>query len=126
MTPGKWFVRLVSTGRLHPTDNQPPPLPSVLFRVGQAVALNVEDDIDADRGEGEPLFLYRGHPGRITDPNHMHILTDWVGLEESPWSYAFGSTAFPDGTCHGLTAITEDEYAVRAKAIADGKRRTTD
>jgi hypothetical protein len=107
------------------TENAPPPLPSELFRVGQAVAL-IGDDISISRLEGEPLFLYRGHPGRITDPNDMHVLTDWVGLEESPWSFAFGFTAFPDGTCRGLTAITDEDYAIRAKAIADGKRPTTD
>ncbi|ALE07815.1 hypothetical protein AL755_13265 [Arthrobacter sp. ERGS1:01] len=96
-----------------------------MFRVGQAVAL-LGDDINVDRREGEPLFFYRGHPGRITDPNGMHILTEWVGFEESPWSFAFGFTAFHDGTCRGLTAITEEEYAIRAKAIAEGKRPTTD
>lgn len=109
------------------TLNEPPPLPPELFRVGQAVALNLEEDISIPRLEGEPLFLYRGHPGRITDPNYMHILTDWVGLENSPWSYAFGFTAVPDdGPCPGLTAITEAEYTIRAKAIAEGKRPTTD
>ena len=111
----------------HSSENLPPPLPYELFRVGQTVALNLEDDISVDRRDEEPLFLYRGHPGRITDPNFMHILTDWVGFEESPWSYAFGFTALSDdGPCPGLTAITEEEYAIRAKAIGEGKRPLLD
>lgn len=103
------------------------PLPRKLFLVGQTVALRSPEDIDANEiwhSEGEPLFLYRGHPGRITDPSPMHILVDWAGFEESTWSLDFGFTATSKGPCPGLTDITEEEYESRCKEIAEGKRPT--
>ncbi|MDJ0315783.1 hypothetical protein CVV68_01210 [Arthrobacter livingstonensis] len=108
-------------------DNESEPLPPELFLIGQTVALRSSADLDANdiwHNDGEPLFLYRGHPGRITDPNLMHILVEWAGFENSDWSLAFGFTASAKGPCSGLMAITEDEYDRRCKEIAAGKRPT--
>ncbi|MCZ2404764.1 hypothetical protein IV498_16665 [Paenarthrobacter sp. Z7-10] len=105
-------------------------LPANLIVVGQAVAHRIPGDIALEPDEvqsGHPAFLYHGHPGHITDPTPQHILVDWAGLEESPWSYAYGiSVPILGGPCDGLTAISEAEFRRRAQRLADGLAPTPD
>lgn len=108
-------------------DDETLALPIELLLVGQAVAFRSSEDVDAAdvwHNEGEPLFLYRGHPGRITDACPMHILIEWAGFENSDWSLAVGFTSPDEGPCDSLTAITEEEHYRRCREIAEGKRPT--
>ena len=103
------------------------PLPQSLLREGQKVAFNSGEccETDSFTPDGQPKVLYSGHPGVITDPPPQHILVDWFGLEDDVWSFAFGFTAMgTDLPIVGLTAIGEDEYSARCKAIEQGNPPT--
>lgn len=94
-----------------------------LMVLGQYVAYTGEDVPVREEPPrpGRPSTLYHGHPGRITDPMQEHIIADWVGIEDTPFSWANGfSVTYRGGPCPGLAPLTEQEYELRKDRIARG------
>ncbi len=93
---------------------------------GQLVA-SLGEDVEAREvpRPGYPSVLFYGHPGRITDPTPQHIIVDWVGIEDTPFSWANGeSVESIGGPCLSLEPLTADEYVVRKERIMRGQRPT--
>lgn len=94
-----------------------------LILLGQYVAYLCEDVLVREEPPrpGRPSRLYHGHPGVITDPLQEHIIVDWVGIEDTPFSWANGaSVAYRGGPCPSLEPLTVKEYELRKNRIARG------
>lgn len=95
---------------------------------GQYVAYLCEDVVVRDEPPlpGRPSMLYHGHPGVITDPVQEHIIVDWVGIEDTPFSWANGaSVAYRGGPCPSLEPLTKQEYQLRKDRISRGMHPLT-
>lgn len=99
-----------------------------LILLGQYVAYLCEDVLVREEPSrpGRPAKLYNGHPGVITDPLQEHIIVDWVGIEDTPFSWANGaSVEYRGGPCPSLEPLTKQEYRLRRDRIFQGKHPLT-